>query len=100
VSDGFRQRGFEVAQFAGSAGGVELVLAKGDVRHLVRCEQWRAQSIGAAVIRDLADAMMREGAGGGFVVSSGRYTKEARELARASRIELYGEKNIDELVQR
>ena len=101
VSDGFRLRGFEVARYEGSSDhGVQLVVTKGGVRHLVRCEQWRAQSITVTVIQDLAGVMVREGALGGFVVSSGRFTREARELAGLSRIQLYDEKNIDEIVER
>jgi HJR/Mrr/RecB family endonuclease len=99
VSDAFRRLGFEVTQYVGSANsGADLLLVRDGARHLVRCEQWRAQAIGADLIRALAAVMSRDGAQVGYVVSPGRFAREARELARLSHIELFDEKNIESLI--
>jgi restriction system protein len=101
VGDGFRQRGYEVERYAGPVDdGVDLALIRGRERRLVRCEQWRAQPIGVMVMHKLELAIAREGMQGGYVVTSGRFTREAREFAREHNIELVDEKNIDELIKR
>jgi restriction system protein len=99
VSAGFRGRGFEIAEYSGAPNsGVDLVLSRGADTYLVRCEPWRAQPIGQEVIRQLAAVITRDGAHGGYVVSSGRYSREARELAARCGIQLIDEKNVDEIV--
>jgi restriction system protein len=101
VGDGFRQRGYEVERYAGPADdGVDLALTRGNERRLVRCEQWRAQPIGLTVMHKLETAIAAEGMHGGYVVTSGRFTREARDFARVHNIELVDEKNIDELIKR
>jgi restriction system protein len=101
VGDGFRLRGYDVERYTGpSDDGVDLTLTRGKERRLVRCEQWRAQPIGLMVMHKLESAIAREGMHGGYVVTSGRFTREAREFARERNIELVDEKNIDELIKR
>jgi restriction system protein len=90
VGEGFRRRGFEVVERGGAGpdGGVDLALARGHERFLVQCKQWRAQQVGVAVVRELYGVMAAERVAGGYVVTSGTYTKDARQFALGRNIEL------------
>lgn len=92
VGEGFRRKGFQVEELggAGADGGVDLVLRKGGEKHLVQCKQWRAYKVGVQVVRELYGVMAASGAAGGFVVTSGRFTEEAREFAKGRNVELMG----------
>jgi len=90
VGEAFRHRGFEVTERGGAGpdGGVDLTLARGHERFLVQCKQWRAQQVGVSVVRELYGVMAAERVAGGYVVTSGTYTKDAREFASGRNIEL------------
>jgi hypothetical protein len=92
VGEGFRRKGFQVEELggAGADGGVDLVLRKGGEKHLVQCKQWRAYKVGVQVVRELYGVMAASGAAGGFVVTSGRFTEEAREFVKGRNVELMG----------
>ena len=64
---------------AGPDGGVDLTLARGDERFLVQCKQWRVQQVGVAVVRELYGVMAAEHAADGYVVTSGSFTRDAKE---------------------
>jgi restriction system protein len=104
VGDSFRQRGFDVSE-RGAEGviadrAVDLVLSRTNERYLVQCKQWRAQPIGISAIRGLYGAISADGASGGYVVTTGTFTGEARDFARDRHIELIDEKNLDEFLHR
>jgi restriction system protein len=90
VAEGFRQRGFQVTERGGAGpdGGVDLELARGGERHLVQCKHWRAQQVGVSVVRELYGSMAAERAAGGYVVTSGSFTRDANEFSVGRNIEL------------
>jgi restriction system protein len=97
VAEGFRQRDFEVKERGGSAadGGVDLILYKGHEKFLVQCKQWRAQQVGVSIIRELYGVMAAEHAAGGYVVTSGKFTKDAVQFAQGRNIELINGTALD-----
>jgi restriction system protein len=101
VGEGFRHRGFEVTERsgAGSDGGVDLTLARGHDRFLVQCKRWRAQSVGVSVIRELYGVMAAERVANGYVVTSGNFTREAKEFASGRNIELIDGRGLDGLIR-
>jgi restriction system protein len=101
VGEGFRRRGFDVAERAGGGpdGGVDLMLAKGHERFLVQCKQWRAQQVGVSVVRELYGVMAAERAAGGYVVTSGNFTKDARQFASGRNIELIDGRALNALLR-
>jgi restriction system protein len=101
VGEGFRHRGFQVTQRGGAGpdGGVDLALAKGHERFLVQCKQWRAQQVGVSVVRELYGVMAAERVAGGFVVTSGSFTKDARAFAAGRNIELLDGSALNELIR-
>lgn len=89
VGEAFRRRGFLVAETGGGGadGGVDLVLTKGKERWLVQCKQWRANKVGVAIVRELYGVMTAKGASGGYVVTSGTFTRDALEFVSGRNIE-------------
>jgi restriction system protein len=101
VEEGFRHRGFEVTERGGAApdGGVDLVLPRGHERFLVQCKQWRARQVSVSVVRELYGVMAAERVAGGYVVTSGRFTKDAKEFASGRNIELIDGTGLDGLLR-
>lgn len=90
VGEAFRLQGYQVTEnHAGSAdGGIDLVLRKGNEKFFVQCKKWKAFSVGVKVVRELYGVMAAERAVGGFVVTSGQFTKDAEEFAKGRNVEL------------
>ncbi|MDP3191433.1 MULTISPECIES: restriction endonuclease [Comamonadaceae] len=90
VGEGFRQQGYQVIENGGGGadGGIDLVLRKGGDKFLVQCKQWKAFTVGVTVVRELYGVMAANGAAGGFVVTSGRFTDDAEAFASGRNITL------------
>jgi restriction system protein len=100
VGELFRRGGYEVAEQGGSRpdGGVDLVVTKSKQRYLVQCKHWRSRQVGVSVVRELNGVVAAEGASGGFVVTGGEFTREARAFARKTRIELIDDKTLEDRI--
>lgn len=90
VGEAFRQKGFAVTETGGGGadGGVDLVLEKNREKFLVQCKQWRAFKVGVEVVRELYGIMAARGATGGYVVTSGHFTRDAQAFAVGRNISL------------
>ena len=90
VGEAFRRQGFTVIETGGNGpdGGIDLILHKGNEKHLVQCKQWRSMKDGVTVVREFFGVMAAEGAAGGFVVTSGAFTAEAKDFASGRNIRL------------
>ena len=100
VGEAFRRRGFTVTGFgrSGPDGGADLGLTKNGERFLVQCQHWRKRHVGVTAVRELNGAMSAHGAHGGFVVTAGEFTPEARGLADACKIKLVDGAALEELI--
>lgn len=90
VGEAYRLQGYRVTEIGGGGpdGGVDLVLAKGGEKFFVQCKQWKAYKVGVTTVRELYGVMAAKGATGGFVVTSGRFTEDARAFAQGRNIQL------------
>lgn len=90
VGEGFRQQGYQVIENGGGGadGGIDLVLRKDGDKFLVQCKQWKAFTVGVTVVRELYGVIAASGAAGGFVVTSGRFTDDAKDFASGRNITL------------
>ncbi len=90
VGEALRRQGFSIEETGtgGPDGGVDLIARKDGEKYLVQCKHWRAMQVGVPVVRELYGAMATEGAVGGFVVTSGRFTEPAREFASGRNVKL------------
>lgn len=102
VGEGFRQQGYAVSETGGAGpdGGIDLVLAKSGEKFLVQCKQWKAFKVGVTVVRELYGVMAARGAAGGFVVTSGRFTEEAKAFAGGRNIRLIDGPALLRLIRR
>jgi restriction system protein len=101
VGEGFRHRGFAVTERGGAGpdGGVDLALSRGSERFLVQCKQWRARQVSVSVIRELYGVIAAERVAGGYVVTSGTFTKDAKAFASGRNIELIDGEGLDALLR-
>ena len=85
----FRNQGYLVQDTNdGPDGGIDLILKKDRETYLVQCKHWRSNKVGVQIVRELLGVMASRGAAGGFVVTAGEYTKEAKAFAEGRNIEL------------
>ena len=101
VGEVFRRQGFLISGFGGQGpdGGVDLGLTKNGQRFLVQCKHWRNRQVGVTVVRELNGVVSAQGAHGGFVVTGGEFSREAREFANLSHIKLIDGPALEELIR-
>ena len=101
IGEGFRLQGFQVAERTqgGADGGIDLVLRRGTEKFLVQAKHWKAYKVGVEVVRELYGLMAAEGAAGGFVVTSGRFTDEATAFAEGRNVKLVDGTKLDGLLR-
>jgi restriction system protein len=101
VGEAFRLQGYAVKETGGGGadGGVDLRLTRNGETYLVQCKQWRAFKVGVDVVRELYGVMAAEGAAGGFVVTSGRFTDEAVKFAVGRNVTLLDGVRLKGLIQ-
>jgi restriction system protein len=90
VGEAYRLQGYRVTETGGGGadGGIDLALTKGSEKFLVQCKQWKAYKVGVDVVRELYGVMAAKGATGGFVVTSGRFTDDAKAFAEGRNVQL------------
>ncbi len=90
IAEVYRGEGYHVEQAArGRAdGGYDLVLLRENTSVLVQCKHWLVYQVGVPRVRELAGAMQKVGATGGVFVTTGVFTKPAKQFATGMPIEL------------
>ncbi len=101
VGEAFRRKGYAVTETGGGGadGGIDLALKKDGESFLVQCKQWKATKVGVTTVRELYGVMAANGATGGFVVTSGVFTDEARAFAIGQNIELMDGQALHALIR-
>lgn len=95
----FGARGFRVTHRDAGPGPVQLVLERDAKRYLVTYRHWRAEFVGANPVAELLAAIDAEQADGGYIVTTGRFTGDARKAAATSGIELIAGAELRDLVE-
>ena len=103
LSQAFRQRGYVIGEIAigsqrASDIGVDLVLRKSGEYFLVHSKAWRVALVQVSVVRELDQAMRAQNAAGGFVVTSGSFTREAMGFASGRKIQLINGRTLREML--
>jgi len=90
VGEAFRRQGYLVTETGqgGADGGIDLRLKKGPEVFLVQCKHWRASKVSVNIVRELYGVMAAKGVTGGFVITSGHFTEDAKSFASGRNIEL------------
>lgn len=79
--------GVERTKFVGDFGG-DLVLGKDGVRTVVQAKRW-TKSVGVKAVQEVVAAKGYYDCDKSMVVSNSRYTKQAQELARKNKVQLW-----------
>jgi len=100
VGEVFRHQGYSVSETGqgGADGGVDLALRKDSEVFLVQCKQWRAYKVSVNIVRELYGVMAAKGAAGGFVITSGNFTEDAKAFASGRNIELIDGPRLEKLI--
>ena len=90
IADYVRGRDFEVAETerAPPDAAADVLLTRLNEYYLLRPRYWRDATVGVEAVREFHRAMAARHAVGGFIITSGSFSPEARELARERQIEL------------
>jgi restriction system protein len=84
VAEAYRRKGYiaEVVGANSADGGMDIRLTRSDQKVLVQCKQWLAYTVGVTIVRELLGVVTAEKATCGIVVTSGKFTKDARSFAQ------------------
>ncbi len=89
IGEYFRRQGYKVQETKdGADGGIDLILKKNREKILVQCKQWKASKVGVKVVRELLGVIVATRASGGFLVTSGVFSKDAVAFADDNGIRL------------
>ena len=95
----FRQKGYQVEETeSGADGGIDLIIRKDDQKYLVQCKHWKAYKVGVKPVRELLGVMAGSGAAGGYVITSGDFTVDAKVFARDNEIRLINGLELDRIL--
>lgn len=89
VAEAFRRRGYRVIVRKGGPdlnASADLILEHDGQRYFVQCGLWKTGQVGVLAIRKLHAHVQAAGVDGGYIVTTGSFTAEARRLARESGI--------------
>jgi restriction system protein len=100
VSEYFRRNGFQVTRVGGNGpdGGIDLVLRMKSETYLVQCKQWNAYKVGVWPVREFYGVMTSQGAAGGYFVTSGVYTEEAKAFVEGLNLMLIDGRKLREMI--
>ena len=97
----FRRQGHQVTENhdAGPDGGVDLVLKKDGKTFLVQCKHWKSYKVDVKVVREMFGIMAAKNADGVYIITSGRFTQEARNFANGKPIKLMEGNELSSLIK-
>jgi len=90
LEEAFRAQGYQIVQTAGEAPhrSVDIVLRKDRESFLVQCKQWHDAKVSADAVQALHGLVQSRSATGAFIVTSGRFSREAVAYAPGCNIRL------------
>jgi restriction system protein len=90
VGEAYRRRGYAVTENMsdGPDGGIDLRLRKNGKLVLVQCKHWKAYKVDVKVVRELYGLIVAENASRGIVITSGKFTRPAKEFAEDKPVDL------------
>ncbi|MDP3822121.1 MAG: restriction endonuclease [Burkholderiales bacterium] len=83
IGRAFELQGFHMndAGAAGSDAGIDLLMRKERQTYLVHCKTWRTDKVGIETVQAVQALMKTRGAVGGFILTSGRFSRDATAAA-------------------
>lgn len=88
----YQEKGIRAeATSLGADGGIDIKLYQGETgtpSAIVQCKAWNSRQVGVKQIREFLGVMTHEKIAKGFYMTSGEYSDDAKEVAKANRITL------------
>lgn len=83
IGRAFELQGFHMndAGAAGADAGIDLLMRKERQTYLVHCKTWRTDKVGIDTVQAVQALMKTRGAVGGFILTSGRFSRDATAAA-------------------
>jgi restriction system protein len=90
VGEIFRRQGYavELSAALGADGGIDLMLRRDGESIPVQCKHWKTSKVAAREMREFYGAMADTASPRGIFVTTGSFTRDAREFATGKAIEL------------
>jgi len=101
VGESFRSQGFTVIELGGNGpdGGVDLVLTKDGKRYLAQCKHWKQWQVGVSIVRELNGVIAAQRADGGYVITGGVFTDDARAFADSCGVKLIDGPKLEQMIK-
>ena len=102
VAEAFRIQGYESIASTGrqSAAFSGLVMRRERTTFLIECRHWRTGKVGADAVHALQRTMVSRGAAAGFMLSGGRFSREAVAVAGTCSVQLIDGPALETLLAR
>lgn len=102
VAEAFRAQGYEPLALprGQSVTFSGLALRRERTTFLVECRHWRAAKVGVDAIHALQKSMAARGATAGFVLSGGRFSREAIAFAASCSVQLIDGPALETMIAR
>jgi restriction system protein len=84
----FRRRGYTVEDVSRDQSPVDMVLQKGDERVFLECHHWQVWEVPDRAVHELAGYASGAGVDHAVMVTSGRFSEDARAFAAGRGLEL------------
>jgi restriction system protein len=99
--EAFRRRGFQITERGSSSddGSRNLQLTRGRQRFIAHCKAWRQSVVDIGAVRELYSIIIVSKADGGFVITTGAFTQEARTFAAGRQLQLIDGPTLRELLR-
>ncbi|HZN25762.1 MAG TPA: restriction endonuclease [Burkholderiales bacterium] len=97
VADAYRNKGYAVSPSEGR--GYDFKLTKQGEVILLQCRRWKVNQVGAAPVRELAEAVDRADARRGICIAAGDFSAPARAIAAGEPVTLLSGSELVELVR-
>lgn len=99
IAVAYRRQGYLVQQAAtGADSGIDLILRRALEKYYVRCRHWQSRRVGVGVVRELHACVMAGQADGGFVVTTGHFSRAAKSFAATTCIQLVDGEQLAQLI--
>jgi hypothetical protein len=99
--EAFRRRGFQITERGSKSedGSRNLELRRGQQRFIVHCKAWRHAEVDVGAVRELYSMIVVTKAQGGFVLTSGKFSIEARTFAAGRQLQLIDGQTLREILR-
>ncbi|GAC1333882.1 MAG: hypothetical protein NVSMB17_14830 [Candidatus Dormibacteria bacterium] len=94
----FRRRGYTVADVSGDSTPVDMVMERGGERVFLDCRHWQVWDVPDRAVHELAGYASGAGVKRAVIVTTGRFSAEARQFAAVRGVELVDGKHLTEYV--